>query len=179
MIHRSSNPIRTETEFLHPAIKCGLIIAMRKFRNTMTSFAVAGLIATTPAIAHADIVDDYLAAIPAGQISCQQAKNYWTNADDYQNKRSQALLAANIHPRGGEIRNAISRIDEAAHRCGLLGGGGGGGQAGGGQNNQAPATQSPANNTVLLSSHTLHVPDFLVPVVEWLRSALGNVGIRI
>jgi len=181
------------------AIKCGLMIAMRKFRNTMTAFAVAGLVATTPVIAHADIVDDYLAAIPAGQISCQQANNYWTNPADYQDKRSQALLGANFHPRGGEIRAAISRIDEAAHRCGLLGGGGGqatggqttGGQGGqGGQNNQAPAQQgstpqsstpqgSSASDTVLIAGQSFPVPDFLAPVVDWLRSVLGNLGIRI
>jgi hypothetical protein len=173
------------------------MVAMRKFRNTMTAFAVAGLIATTPAIAHADIVDDYLAAIPAGQISCQQANNYWTDADDYQNKRSQALLGANFHPRGGEIRAAISRVDEAANRCGLTGGG----QAAGGQNNQAPAptqqapaqqspTQqapvqqapapaAPANNTVTVAGQTFPVPEILAPVVTWLRDALANLGILI
>ncbi|MCS5479719.1 hypothetical protein NYP18_08610 [Corynebacterium sp. YIM 101645] len=161
---------------------------MRKFRNTMTAFAVAGLVATTPAIAHADIVDDYLAAIPAGQISCQQANNYWTNADDYQSKRSQALLGANFHPRGGEIRAAVSRVDEAAHRCGLVGGGG--------QNNQAPAPAAPAQqapapaqqapapaapavNTVTVAGQTVPVPEVLSPVVTWLRDVLGNLGIRI
>lgn len=173
---------------------CGFMVAMRKFRNTLTAFAVAGLVATTPAIAHADIVDDYLAALPAGQISCQQANNYWTNADDYQNKRSQALLGANFHPRGGEIRAAISRVDEAANRCGLLGGGGQ--TAAAGQNNQqapaapAPAQQAPAQqapapapaapaNTVTVAGHTVHVPEVLAPVVTWLREALGNFGIHI
>lgn len=166
---------------------------MRKFRNTMTAFAVAGLVATAPAIAHADIVDDYLAAIPAGQISCQQANNYWTNADDYQNKRSQALLGANFHPRGGEIRAAVARVDEAAHRCGLLGGGA---QAPSGQNNQAPApgqqvpaaqspapTQqapaAPAPNTVTVAGHSFPVPEILAPVVTWLRDVLGGFGILI
>lgn len=159
------------------------MVAMRKFRNTMTAFAVAGLVATTPAIAHADIVDDYLAAIPAGQISCQQANNYWTNAEDYQSKRSQALLGANFHPRGGEIRAAVSRVDEAAHRCGLVGGG---------QNNPAPAqntggntgTQTapapaPAPNTITIAGQTHFVPEPLAPVVEWLRNALGILNIRI
>ena len=171
------------------------MVAMRKFRNTMTAFAVAGLVATTPAIAHADIVDDYLAAIPAGQISCQQANNYWTNAEDYQSKRSQALLGANFHPRGGEIRAAVSRVDEAANRCGLLGGGG---QAAAGQNNQAPAPApaapaaqspapaqqapapaAPANNTVTVVGQTITVPEVLAPAVTWLRDVLGGLGIRI
>ncbi|OFM04449.1 hypothetical protein HMPREF2724_02360, partial [Corynebacterium sp. HMSC071F07] len=75
----------------------------------------------TPA-ASADMVDDYLAKVPAGQISCDQASRYYTNASDYNSKKSQALAAANFHPRGGEIRDAIARADEAIARCGLNGG---------------------------------------------------------
>ncbi|WP_156229036.1 hypothetical protein [Corynebacterium comes] len=162
---------------------------MHKFRNTLTSLAVAGLVATTPAIAHADVVDSYLAAIPAGQISCQQANNYWTDAGDYQGKRNQALLAANFHPRGGEIRDALSRVDEAAHRCGLLGGGV---NTPAGQNNQAQAPaqqvrqnttapqggqQAPAN-TVTVAGQAIQVPDSVAPVINWLRDVLANLGIR-
>lgn len=168
------------------------MVAMRKFRNTMTTLAVAGLVAAAPAVAHADVVDTYLAAIPAGQISCQQANNYWTDAGDYQSKRSQALLAANFHPRGGEIRDALARVDEAAHRCGLIGGGATApaaqnGQAPapvqqGGQQVQAPAPgQAPAqaqDNTVSIGGQTFPVPEILAPVVNWLRVALGNLGIR-
>lgn len=172
------------------------MVAMRKFRNTMTTLAVAGLVAAAPAVAHADVVDTYLAAIPAGQISCQQANNYWTDAGDYQSKRSQALLAANFHPRGGEIRDALARVDEAAHRCGLIGGGATApaaqnGQAPvpvqqGGQQVQAPApgqapAQAPAqaqDNTVSIGGQTFPVPEILAPVVNWLRDALGNLGIR-
>lgn len=164
------------------------MVAMRKFRNTMTTLAVAGLVAAAPAVAHADVVDTYLAAIPAGQISCQQANNYWTDAGDYQSKRSQALLAANFHPRGGEIRDALARVDEAAHRCGLIGGGA---TAPAAQNGQAPApvqqVQAPApgqapaqaqDNTVSIGGQTFPVPEILAPVVNWLRDALGNLGIR-
>lgn len=170
---------------------CGFMDIMHKFRKTLTSVAVAGLVATSPAIAHADVVDSYLAAIPAGQISCQQANNYWTDAGDYQSKRSQALLAANFHPRGGEIRDALARIDEAAHRCGLIGGGG---NTTAGQTNQtqapvqqapvqqtaapqAPATVQAPANTVNVAGQTFHVPEPLAPVVNWLRDALGNLGI--
>ena len=76
-----------------------------------------------PAAAHADAVDTLLAKLPAGQISCSQAKQYWTNSADYNQKKSQALAAANFHPRGGEIRDAIARADEAIARCGLGAGG--------------------------------------------------------
>lgn len=159
------------------------MVAMRKFRNTMTALAAAGLLATTPAIAHADIVDDYLAAIPAGEISCQQANNYWSNASDYQNKRSQALLGANFHPRGGEIRAAIARVDDAANRCGLLGNGG---QAAAGQSNPAPApAAAPATapvatgDTVTVAGQNIPVPEPLAPVINWLRGALGALGINI
>lgn len=85
------------------------------------------------------MVDDYLAKVPAGQISCEQATKYYTNPSDYNSKKSQALAAANFHPRGPEIRDAVARADEAIARCGLNGGGG----------NAAPAQNTaPANNTV-------------------------------
>ena len=167
------------------------MVAVRKFRNTMTTLAVAGLVAAAPAVAHADVVDTYLAAIPAGQISCQQANNYWTDAGDYQSKRSQALLAANFHPRGGEIRDALAYFrvvaqgadDLAFERIVNVPNG----QAPapvqqGGQQVQAPAPgQAPAqaqDNTVSIGGQTFPVPEILAPVVNWLRDALGNLGIR-
>lgn len=86
----------------------------------------------TPAVASADPVDDLLAKVPAGQISCEKARSYWTNPGDYQSKRSQALSVATFHPRGGEIRSAIARMDDAVNRCNL-------GQSG---NQQQPAVQN-------------------------------------
>lgn len=96
---------------------------MSKVRKSalLTAATVITVSLATPA-ASADMVDDYLAKVPAGQISCDQASRYYTNASDYNSKKSQALAAAKFHPRGGEIRDAIARADEAIARCGLNGG---------------------------------------------------------
>lgn len=93
--------------------KTGLIAAATALTATLAS----------PAIASADVVDDMLAKMPSGQISCSQAESQYTNASDYNSKKQQALAVANFHSRGGEIRAAISRMDEAIARCGLNGGG--------------------------------------------------------
>lgn len=94
----------------------------------------------SPAIAQADPVDDLLAKVPAGQISCSQAQSQWTNQDDYNSKKAQALAVATFHPRGAEIRDAIARMDEAIARCNLAG------TAGNNSGNpaQAPRPQQPA-----------------------------------
>lgn len=83
---------------------------MSKVRKSalLTAATAITVSLATPA-ASADMVDDYLAKVPAGQISCDQASRYYTNASDYNSKKSQALAAANFHPRGGEIRDAIAR----------------------------------------------------------------------
>ncbi len=101
------------------------MVRMTMTSKTVKTSIVAGataLVASafTPA-ASADIVDDYLAKMPSGQISCEQASKYWTSESDFQSKKRQALAAATVHPRGGEIRAAISRVEEAANRCGLRG----------------------------------------------------------
>lgn len=112
---------------------------MWRMRNKLVLCSVAAAIGLSAPTASADMVDDYLAKVPAGQISCEQATKYYTNPSDYNSKKSQALAAANFHPRGGEIRDAVARADEAIARCGLNGGGG----------NTAPAQNTaPANNTV-------------------------------
>lgn len=111
---------------------------MCRMRNKLVLCSVAAAIGLSAPTASADMVDDYLAKVPAGQISCEQATKYYTNPSDYNSKKSQALAAANFHPRGGEIRDAVARADEAIARCGLNGGGG----------NTAPAQNAaPANNT--------------------------------
>lgn len=96
-------------------------------RSVTTGLATAAMAATlvtaAPMTASAGIVDDYLNRLPAGQISCAQAGNYWTNEADYNSKARQARAAAVFHPRGGEINGALNRIEEAANRCGLKGGG--------------------------------------------------------
>lgn len=95
---------------------------MKRFAMFSTAAAAAALSVTLAApAAGADAVDDYLAKIPAGQISCDTASKYWTNASDYNSKKQQALLGASFHPRGAEIRDAVARMDEAIARCGLNG----------------------------------------------------------
>ncbi|KXB56175.1 hypothetical protein HMPREF0307_00325 [Corynebacterium sp. DNF00584] len=86
--------------------------------------ATAGLTATLAApAASADAIDNYLAKVPSGQISCEQAAKYYTNPTDYNNKKRQALAVATFDSRGPQIRNAISRADEAIARCNLANGG--------------------------------------------------------
>lgn len=163
---------------------------MWRMRNKLVLCSAAAAVAVglaSPA-ASADMVDDYLAKVPAGQISCEQASKYYTNPSDYNSKKSQALAAANFHPRGGEIRDAIARADEAIARCGLGGGNGGGNAApanNNGNNQDAPAhnnqpapannngnggnnggTKAPANNAfptipVTFGSFTIYVPDIV------------------
>lgn len=118
-----------------------MMIAMK------TRFAAVALttlaVSLSPAVANADPIDDALARIPAGQISCAQAEAYWTTEAEYNDIRSQAQLAAAFHPRGGEINDALNRVEEAANRCGLKGGG-----APAQNQNPAPGqNQSPAPGT--------------------------------
>ena len=158
-------------------------------RNKLVLCSVAAAIGLSAPAASADMVDDYLAKVPAGQISCEQATKYYTNPSDYNSKKSQALAAANFHPRGGEIRDAIARADEAIARCGLNGGGGnaapaqntaptnngghnannGGGAPANNGGHSAPANNgnnAPANNAfptfpVTIGNFTFNVPDIL------------------
>ena len=154
-------------------------------RTLALSAAVASTIALAPA-AQADMIDDALAKLPSGPISCDQAKRYWTNEADYNSKVRQAQTVARFDSRGPQILNALARVDEAANRCGLKGSGnnaGGSGNAGGGtaqnnqrapQNNQgqpqqqapAPAAPAPAapaaQNTIVLAP--AGAPSFEVPV---------------
>lgn len=163
-----------------------MILSRKRSLKTSLGIVGAAAILTTalPATASADIVDDALARIPAGQISCEQAEQYWTTEEEYNSYAQQARAAAVFHPRGGEIRDALHRIDEAADRCGLKGGatggtnnGGGtggnannngGGNANNGGNNNAPApAPAPANNgpviTIPVPSGT---PTVSIPVAD-------------
>lgn len=152
---------------------------MWRMRNKLVLCSVAAAIGLSAPTASADMVDDYLAKVPAGQISCEQATKYYTNPSDYNSKKSQALAAANFHPRGPEIRDAVARADEAIARCGLNGGGGnaapaqntaptnnGGHNANNGGGHSAPANNAPANNAfptfpVTIGYFTFNVPDIL------------------
>lgn len=93
----------------------------RSKKFSLAAVAAATALSLAAPAANADPVDDALNKIPAGQISCDQARAYWTNEAEYQSLRSQAQAIAPFHPRGAELRDALSRIDEAANRCGLRG----------------------------------------------------------
>ncbi|AGF71049.1 hypothetical protein [Corynebacterium halotolerans] len=100
------------------------LLSRRSVRTGIVTAASAVLLATAlPATASADIVDDMLAKLPSGQITCEQAGKYWTSEAEYDKTASQARLAATFHSRGDEIRAALARVEEAADRCGLKGGG--------------------------------------------------------
>lgn len=90
--------------------------------TTAATAAIAGTLVLAPA-AKADLIDDALAKLPAGQIPCSQASKYWTNEADYNSKVRQAQTVARFDSRGPQILEALGRVDEAANRCGLKGGG--------------------------------------------------------
>lgn len=96
---------------------------MRYLKTFAASATIAAsLIAVAPS-AGADTIDDALAKIPSGEISCAQASAYWTNEADYNNKVAQARTLAMFDSRGPQILSALARVEEAANRCGLKGGG--------------------------------------------------------
>lgn len=128
-------------------------MAAMKFKHLALAALTAASVSAAPAAASADAVDDLLAKMPAGPISCEQAQAHWTNASDYANKRSQAMAVAAFHPRGGEIRAAVANMDEAVARCGLNGVDNTGGNQTAtrpadrpANNAPAPANNAPANN---------------------------------
>ena len=97
------------------------ILACMKIRTLAMTATLAGTVALAPT-AGADAIDDALAKMPSGPISCDQASRYWTNDADYQQKVRQARAVAAFDRRGPQILDALSRVDEAANRCGLKGG---------------------------------------------------------
>lgn len=92
-----------------------------KIRTLAMTATLAGTVALAPT-AGADAIDDTLAKMPSGPIPCDQASRYWTNDADYQQKVRQARAIAAFDRRGPQILDALSRVDEAANRCGLKGG---------------------------------------------------------
>ena len=91
-----------------------------KIRTLAMTATLAGTVALAPT-AGADAIDDALAKLPSGPISCDQASRYWTNDADYQQKVRQANAIAAFDRRGPQILDALGRVDEAATRCGLKG----------------------------------------------------------
>ena len=108
-----------------------------KIRTLAMTATLADTVALAPT-AGADAIDDALAKLPSGPISCDQASRYWTNDADYQQKVRQARAIAAFDRRGPQILDALSRVDEAANRCGLKGTQGGAKPA---QNNQPKQNQ--------------------------------------
>lgn len=139
---------------------------IRAFSASALSALVAGTLIAAPA-ASADIVDDALAALPSGPISCEQAQRYWTDEADYNNKVRQAQAVARFDPRGPQILDGLARVDEAATRCGLKGGTAPAQQQAPAPA-PAPAQPAPAQqdqNPVLLNLAPHNAPSFEVPVV--------------
>ena len=89
-----------------------------KTRISLLSITAA-VVTMSPAIATADPIDDALAKLPAGEITCEQAESYWTTESEYEAIRAQAQIVATFHDRGDEIIAALARVDEVADRCGL------------------------------------------------------------
>ncbi|WP_288832048.1 hypothetical protein [uncultured Corynebacterium sp.] len=146
----------------------------RRTRSLALTAAVAGTLLAAPA-AHADAIDDTLAKLPAGQISCDQAQRYWTNDADYNNKVRQAQTIAMFDRRGPQILDGLARVDEAATRCGLKGGGAPApsnpAPANNAPSNNAPASQAPSNTAAqpvgqLVTLAPQGVPTFDVPVAN-------------
>ena len=151
-------------------------------RNKLVLCSVAAAIGLSAPTASADMVDDYLAKVPAGQISCEQATKYYTNPSDYNSKKSQALAAANFHPRGGEIRDAVARADEAIARCGLNGGGSNTAPAQNTApaNNTAPAQNTaPANNNASANNSGQDKAPFTLPTLNTIPVHVGNFTFQI
>lgn len=130
-----------------------------------TVAAAASFAVLAPAAANADAIDDALNALPAGQITCEQAESYWTNTADYNEKVAMAQMVARFDSRGAEINAALARVDEAATRCGLKGGTAA--PTNGGDNTPAPGNPAPApsqdNNTPAQNQGIEGAPTIAVP----------------
>lgn len=144
-----------------------------------TAAMAAALVTAAPMTASADIVDDYLNQLPAGEITCAQAESVWTSEADYNSKARQARAAAIFHPRGGEINQALNRIDQAANRCGLKGGGTASQPAPNqpAQNQQTPnrpAANQPARNQPAPSGQVISIP--VAPGTPTVNVPVGGVA---
>lgn len=140
-------------------------------------------------VAGADAIDDALAKLPAGQISCEQASRYWTNDADFNTKKRQAQTIAAFDRRGPQIQAALGRVEEAANRCGLRG------TTGKAANKQqpaqpaqpAPAQPAPAQpapapapapqGTPVITLAPANVPTFDVPVAGAVTLRLPDLAV--
>lgn len=135
-------------------------------------------------VASADAIDDALAKLPAGQISCDQASRYWTNDADFNAKKRQAQTIAAFDRRGPQIQAALGRVEEAANRCGLRG------TTGAPANKQQPAQQNaqpaqPAQpapapapqGTPVITLAPANVPTFDMPVAGAVTLRLPDLSV--
>ena len=138
-------------------------------------------------VASADAIDDALAKLPAGQISCDQASRYWTNDADFNAKKRQAQTIAAFDRRGPQIQAALGRVEEAANRCGLRGTTG---QPASQQNAQpaqparqnaqpapAPAPAPAPQGTPVITLAPANVPTFDVPVAGAVTLRLPDLSV--
>ena len=133
-------------------------------------------------VAGADAIDDALAKLPAGQISCDQASRYWTNDADFNAKKRQAQTIAAFDRRGPQIQAALGRVEEAANRCGLRGTTGK--PANKQQTAPAPAQQNaqpapaPApQSTPVITLAPANVPTFDMPVAGAVTLRLPDLSV--
>lgn len=140
-------------------------------------------------VAGADAIDDALAKLPAGEISCDQASRYWTNDADFNAKKRQAQTIAAFDRRGPQIQAALGRVEEAANRCGLRG------TTGTPANKQQPAQPAPAQpaqpaqpapapapapapqGTPVITLAPANVPTFDVPVAGAVTLRLPDLAV--
>src|SRR5699024_12589547 len=80
-------------------------------------------------------------------------------------KRLKPIHFAAIHPRYGEVRKAISRIDEAIARINLNGGGNTGGNTGGNNNSGNQNNNSGKTNSGTKNSGTKNTGAQVIPVL--------------
>ena len=124
-------------------------------------------------VAGADAIDDALAKLPAGQISCDQASRYWTNDADFNAKKRQAQTIAAFDRRGPQIQAALGRVEDAANRCGLRGTTG----KPASQQNAQPAPAPAPQGTPVITLAPANVPTFDMPVAGAVTLRLPDLSV--
>lgn len=153
-------------------------------RRPLAALATATImsIGSVP-VASADAIDRALAALPAGQITCDQVQQYWQGQADYDSKVAQARTIAMFDSRGPQILSALARVDEAAVRCGVKAGAAVAAPGAATTASGAPAAQAagapvfelipgaPIAQTISLGSlATIQVPNLWQLFINWLAT---------
>lgn len=161
-----------------------------KIRTTALTLALTATLGT--GVANADAIDNALAKLPAGPISCEQASRYWTNDADFNAKKNQANTIAMFDRRGPQIQAALGRVEEAVNRCGLRGTTGTTGTTGNTGNTATPAQPAkpaapapapaptndpaPAPATPVITLAPANVPTVDVPVANAITLRLPDLA---